>query len=319
MSKLYLTILVCCTVGSIALAQQLPRYSPLANNAFIWNPAMTAPELEWEAGATHRQEWLGFEHAPVTTSAYGQYAMPKNPVSIGGFLMLDQVAPIQQNTLGMSYVYKLGRTRRQRRGRFRKRTTGQLSLGIMATLNHVLYNPTELNVNDGDDPLAITVERSAFQPNFGAGLYYRTRPSGPTEKSYGYLGVGANQFLASDLRFVDLEQTANLRRAFHGNATLGYRAAGKQFVFEPMLWLSFTEASITDLQVSIQAELPDVCWAGLVYGLNQSLSFQLGYLADRTDAGQLRIGAQGTFNLGGLGSERGPGFEVYVAYRGGRS
>lgn len=278
---------------------------------------MTAPESEWEVGATHRQEWLGFEHAPVTTSAYGQYAFPKQPIGIGGFLLLDQIAPIQQNVLGMSYVYKLGRTPRQRRGRFRQRTTGQLSLGIMATLNHLLVNPTELNVNHADDPLAITIERSAYQPNFGAGIYYRTRPGGPTDKSYGYLGVGANQLLASDLRFVELDQTANLRRAFHGNATLGYRAAGKVFAFEPMLWVSFTEARIVDLQFSIQAERIDAFWAGLVYGQNQTLAFQLGYLPDRTDAGQLRIGAQGTFNLGGLGSERGPGVEVYVAFRGG--
>ena len=118
-------------------AQQLPARSPFASNNFIWNPAMTAVEDYWEVGITHQQEWVGFEDAPETTTIYGQYPVLKENFSLGGFLVLDEIKPIRNNTLALSYAYKLkfGPRKRRRSG---PRTQAQLSLGLMLAMQQFL-------------------------------------------------------------------------------------------------------------------------------------------------------------------------------------
>lgn len=301
-----------CT--SIARGQQLPQRSPFGNTNFIWNPAMTAFEDYWEAGVTHRQEWVGFEDAPQTTSIYGQYPFLKENTSIGGYFMLDQIKPIKNNVLALTYAYKIGGTKRRRKG---ARKNGQLSLGLMGSVSHIFVDGANIVARDPNDPLQPVGEVDEFIPNVGAGLFYASRPTGPREQSFFYAGLGANQILPSDLTLRETLPAGNLPRAFHGNAQLGYRAAGEKMVVEPSLWLNFAGANIVDGQVGIHLERPEAFWAGLNYSLSQTLYIQLGYLLPSgfQEGDTLRIGALASFNLGGFGAARGLGYEFYLAYR----
>lgn len=299
----------------LVTAQQLPVRSPFGSTNFAWNPAMTAPERYWEAGVAHRQEWLGFEQAPRTSLVYGQYAVPREPISIGGFFMLDKIYPLRTNLIGMTYAYKIGQPRRRSRRRG-VRQHGQLSLGVMAMMQHIIIDPLDQAVNDPDDPLLPSGERDKFRPNVGAGLYYMSRPTGPDDASYFFAGAGVNQLLNSRITFLELSPTANLQRAFHGNATLGYHYGGEQLHWEPSLWLSVAGSNIIDLQFSLLVEKPAAFWAGVTYNQGQTVGVQLGHsIGGGDDTGLLRIGALGSYNIGSFGKARGVGFEFYVAYR----
>lgn len=296
-------------------AQQLPQRSPLGEQSFIWNPAMTATGSGWQAGVSHRQEWLGFEGAPQTTAVMGQYAVPKQRASVGGFFLLDKVQPVNTNVIGLTYAYKLGeQPRRRGRGSSSERQAGQLSLGLMATLNHIIVDAIDLVVNNPNDPFLPSGERDEFQPNLGAGLYYLSRPMGPGNRSWFFAGAAANQLFNSRLLLRDEAPAPNLQRAFHGNATLGYHYGGEQLHWEPNVWISVAGKQVVDWQIGIRAETEDAFWGGLTYSESQTLGIQLGYRLP-AGTGQLQLGTLGTYNVGSFGPARGLGFEVYAGYR----
>ncbi len=309
----FLFSLLVFAMSSLA-AQQLPQRSPFGNTNFMWNPAMTAFEDYWEVGASHRQEWVGFEDAPQTTAIYGQYPFLKQKTSLGAFFLLDQITPIKNNILALTYAYKIGGPKRRRSG---ARKHQQLSLGLMASMSHIFVDGADIVVRDEDDPLRPIGEVNEFIPNVGAGLFYASTPTGPEDGSFFYAGLAANQLLQSDLSLRETQPAGNLKRAFHGNVTIGYRAAGAALVIEPSLWVNFAGANVVDGQVGFLIERPEAFWAGAHFSLSQTLAIQLGYLLKGgfTEGDTLRMGAMASFNLGGFGPARGMGYEFYLAYR----
>lgn len=310
------TLLVLLLLGSPLAAQQLPARSPFVPNNFLWNPAMTAIEDFWEIGVTHQQEWVGFEDAPQTTTIYGQYPFQKQNFSLGGFLALDEIKPVRNNTLALTYAYKLnlGPRRRRRSG---PRKNAQLSLGLMLAMQQVFIDGADYIVRDVGDPLQPVGELNEFVPNVGLGVFFASRPAGRQDGSFFFAGAGTNQILPQDITFRETLPSGNLERAFHGNATLGYRSVGKSLVIEPSLWLNYAGENISNSQFNLHIENPKAFWGGLSYSLNQTLAVQLGYLLPGgfTDDDSIRIGVLGSFNMGGFGPSRGLGYGFYLAYR----
>lgn len=318
MKKCYTLLLFSTLTISALMAQQLPQRSPFTSTNFIWNPALTAPDASWEIGASHRQEWVGFNEAPQTTTIYGQYAVPDQPVSLGGFFMLDQIKPLRTNMAGITYVYKVGQKRRRRR---RARTEAQVSLGVMATMTHILFDPIDLRSADLADPLLPSGEQNLFRPNFGVGIQYYAKPTGPTKTNFLFGGAAINQLLNNSVLFRQGgNPVSDLRRALHANANLGYHYAGNKVVIEPQVWLSLAGRNILDVQLGVTIEQPNALWGGLLANQDGTLSIQAGYhLPMSTDrAGRssyLRVGVLGSLSVGDFGPARGLGYEFYVAYR----
>ncbi len=305
------------TCLTLVQAQQLPARSPFVPNNFLWNPAMTAVEHFWELGVTHQQEWVGFEDAPQTTTIYGQYPFQKQNFSMGGFLSLDEIAPVRNNTLGITYAYKLGFGPRRGRRRGGPRREAQLSLGLMVAMQQVFIDGGDYLVRDVGDPLQPVGELNEFAPNVGLGVFFASRPTGPQDQSFFYAGAGTNQILPQDITFRETLPTGNLQRAFHGNATIGYRSYGNALIIEPSLWLNVAGENIANSQFNLHIENPKAFWGGLSYSLNQTLAVQLGYLLPGgfTEDDTIRMGLLGSFNMGGFGASRGLGYGFYLAYR----
>lgn len=301
----------------IVQAQQLPARSPFVPNNFLWNPAMTAVEHFWELGVTHQQEWVGFEDAPQTTTIYGQYPFQKQNFSMGGFLALDEIKPVRNNTLAITYAYKLGFGPRRSKRRSGPRREAQLSLGLMVAMQQVFIDGTDYLVRDVGDPLQPVGELNEFSPNVGLGVFFASRPTGPQDQSFFFLGAGTNQILPQDITFRETLPAGNLQRAFHGNATIGYRSHGNALIIEPSLWLNVAGENIANSQFNLHIENPKAFWGGLSYSLNQTLAIQLGYLLPGGFTGDdtIRMGLLGSFNMGSFGASRGLGYGFYLAYR----
>ncbi len=291
-----------------AKAQQLPDRSPFTDVSFLWNPAMTGLSDYWELAANYRQQWVGFDNAPLSASLALQYPFQKSNASIGGFFIHDETLPLQGNTLGFNYAYKL---------RLQGRKSGQLSFGLMATIQQYTVDGLDLIVTDDDDVNIPRGEFTTMTPNVGAGVYYTSYAGGDFEKSFFFAGLGANQLLPTDLRFKESGSTTNFKRAVHGNATLGYRFIKETIFFEPSVWVNYSSANIADANLSLKMEKQEAFWAALTYNTNQTLFVQLGYIVVKgmpKDAA-LRIGALGSYNIGTFGDARGVGYEFYAAWR----
>lgn len=314
--RIFTLVIACMVVGAQAIAQQLPARSPFVPNNFVWNPAMTAIEDYWEVGVTHQQEFVGFEAAPQTTTIYGQYPFQKENFSLGGFMVLDEIEPIRNNTLALTYAYKmnLGPRRRRRSG---PRKNAQLSLGLMLAMQQVFIDGGQFITRDPNDPLQPVGEIDEFVPNVGLGVFFASRPAGPNDGSFFYAGAGTNQILPQDVTFRESLPSGNLERAFHANATVGYRSVGNTLIIEPSFWLNTAGKNIASSQFNLNLEYSKAFWGGLSYSLNQTLALQVGYVLDGgfTDDDTIRLGLMGSFNMGGFGAARGVGYGFYVAYR----
>jgi len=312
-----LVVLLLSCICSDLTAQQLPARSPFAANNFLWNPAMTAVDDYWEAGVTHQQEWVGFDASPQTTNIFGAYPFQKENFSLGGYLQLDEIAPLTNNTLAITYAYHLEFASRRARRRKGPRKEAQLSLGIMLGMQQTFLDGSEFIVRHEDDPLEPIGELNEFTPNVGFGVFFASRPTGAQDKSYFYAGAAANQLLPQDITLSDTPPTGNLERAFHGNATIGYRSWGSSLIIEPSLWFNLAGENISNSQFNLTIEKLQAFWGGISYSFNQTMGIQVGYSLPGgfTKDDVIRIGMLGSFNMGSFGAQRGLGYGFYLAYR----
>ncbi len=306
--KIRLLVFAALCFPLFAMAQQLPDRSAFSETDFIWNPAMTAVYDYWELGASYRQQWVGFEDAPLTATLNMQYPFLKQNASLGGFFMHDNLSPIQSNTFAMTYAYKI---------RFKRRSADQLSIGIMGMLNHMFLDGLEVVVNDQDDEYLPGAEGNKFSPNIGFGAFYTSYAKDDFEKSFFFAGLAVNQLLPSNLIFDETGSPANLKRAIHGNATIGYRSIEGDLYIEPSVWVNYSAVNILNATFNLKVEKHEAFWAALNLSTNKTLAIQLGTILNKglVKNGTLRIGTMGSYNIGSFGKARGLGYEFYLAYR----
>lgn len=290
-----------------AIGQQLSSGTPFQNYRFIWNPAMTAAWEHWETGMSFRQDWVGFEGSPQTATIHGQYPFTREKMSLGGYFMYDDVGPIRFSTLAATYSYKF--SPRFQRG-------DQLSIGIMAMVNQFIIDGLDVKVKDEDDAFLLVNESSQIKPNAGIGIFYTTYARDTYRKTYYYGGIAANQLLPSDVTFENVGSEGNLKRVIHANAVIGARFVNDEFFVEPSLWINYSAPNIINGLLSVRIEQYRAFWAAVSFTGDQTAGIQVGYILPDLwlRDGDLRIGAQGSYNVGDFGKARGMGFEIYVGY-----
>lgn len=301
------TILILICLPFLAYSQQLADRSNFNEIGFVWNPAMTAAFDYWELAAVHRETWTGFGEAPRTTTIATQYPFVKNNMSVGGYFQYDDIAPLTTSTLGFSYAYKL---------RFGPGKSNQLALGVSAGIAQYNLQSNDYIVNHEDDEYIPTAVGLAFQPNFGAGVFYSFNPRGDKDRLY-YIGAGVNQILNSKLDFEEDNSLANFQRALHGNALMGARLIRDEFVLEPSLWVNYSQGGIADATIGLKLEGSESFIAGLAYSTNNTLSLQVGGIIINPfqTYGDLRFGLLAGYNVGTFGQFRDLGYEFYLGYR----
>jgi type IX secretion system PorP/SprF family membrane protein len=308
MKKMYHIILISffLLITSTCLSQQLQFRSSFGNTDFQFNPAMTATGEYMEWGATYRQQWLGFEEAPITGVAYIQYPLVDNNMSIGGSIGYDKAGLLQKNELNINYSYKL-----------ELGYSSQLSFGILANLSQQRFDGSAIISNDLDDILFQRENASTYSPNFGFGVFYvsNTRMYDLSESAF-YIGIGLNQLLPQSITIGDLNQS-NYKKVPHANAIIGGRIINNIGFIEPSLWLNYSVENILYGVANVNFEMEDIFWTGLNIGTDFTVGFQSGIVLknDLMKDGQLRIGVSGNYNLGSYGSQQGLGFEFLIAYR----
>lgn len=287
-------------------AQQMQEASIIDATNFIQNPAMTAPLEYWEAAALHRQQWVGFEDAPRTTSASYQHPFVDQNMSMGVFIQHDQVHPLQANSISFTYAYKLKFARQH-----------QLSIGAVGSLTEYHINNGDIVTSDTNDSIIPGDGTSQMIPNAGLGIYYRSYTGGDFDETYYYAGIASNQLLSSDLMFQGEQEPANFRRALHGNAVFGMRIISGDLALEPSVWINYSNPKILDSNVRFKLEYFEKFWTGLGFSTSGNTTFQAGVILKNgfLKDGQLRIGTIVDYNFGTLGAYQGMGYGAYIAYR----
>lgn len=149
-------------VSGAAKAQQHPMYSQYMFNMLNINPAYAGSRGVGTATALYRNQWVGIDGAPRTTSV--GFDMPIKEKKIGlGFQLYDDQLGIERTTgFNASYAFRIQLTE-----------SGTLSLGLQAGLLNYQANFSRVRTFQPNDP-AFNQNLSGFLPAAAAGVYYNS-------------------------------------------------------------------------------------------------------------------------------------------------
>ncbi|MDO8367599.1 MAG: type IX secretion system membrane protein PorP/SprF [Saprospiraceae bacterium] len=221
MRKFRLLLFLWGIIWSVAvLAQQVPMLTNYHFNSLVFNPAYAGSNEHLTLNLSHRQQWLGFDGAPVTQTVTAHSPLRNERVGVGLSLSNDKIGPGGSTDMGASYAYRMqvGASKKLK-----------LSLGLQASVANWRGKFSEITVEHSDDP-SFSQNQSRWLPNFGAGAYL-----------YGekfYLGLGCPHILEHDLRKTknDTEGIfAKNYRSLYLTTGAAFPLQGDQLVFRPSL------------------------------------------------------------------------------------
>ena len=312
MDRKYIVVLVVGLAMHTALpglfAQQMANRPAFNEMGYLWNPAMTAMSQALELSMSYRRQWAGFDGAPSTAALGFQLPFADQNMSLGGFFNHDEIQPIIFNQIGMTYAYGFRPGLRQ---------NDRLSIGLAGLANQQLFDGLDLVVNDPDDQLIPGGEGNQFMLNAAAGFLYQSNTSDFYGKSFFYFGGAVTNLLPGGFDYAAMGSTARYRSRMHANAVIGARIVRDVFVIEPSVWIDYVPENIFQTNLGVRMEMIDTFWAGINYASASLMSFQVGAYLKNVLAkdGYLKVGTQGSFNMGDIAATRGGSYDFYLGYQ----
>ncbi|TWO32740.1 type IX secretion system membrane protein PorP/SprF [Seonamhaeicola sediminis] len=247
-------------------SQQTPQFSQYLQNPFVINPAMTGVENYIDINASHRNQWLGFDGAPrtstfsINSSLYRSRAsyLPNEGTThhgLGVFLYTDTNGPLSQNGLYGSYAYHL-----------KVSEEWFLSFGTFAGVSQFRFDDRKVVLLDNPiDPLVQNVSELNFDLSFGLYAYSK----------YLFLGIAANKILNKEIRFSDASTEESLLPSY--NLLLGSRISiNDALTVVPFSLLKTVKNSPIQWDAGIKTVYNDKFWGGLAYRNEEAIIGFLG-------------------------------------------
>jgi type IX secretion system PorP/SprF family membrane protein len=251
-------------MSQMATAQQDPQYTQYMYNMNVVNPAYAGNKEALSLTALYRNQWAGFDDAPVTITFSG-HAPVGNNVGLGLSVIKDELGPISETNAyaDFSYTLQVG-------------NKAKLALGIKAGATFHDVGLAGLDTQDEGDPF-FSQDINNTYPNIGAGAFLYTDNF--------YLGLSVPNMLNS----VHLDENALKfgSETNHYFATAGYVfQVNDNFKLKPSLMVKSAFNAPTSFDGNLNALFYDKFELGASYRLDDSFSGLVGFQATPT----LRIG-----------------------------
>jgi len=256
-----------CVASS--MAQQEPMYTQFFSNQMILNPAYTGSRDVISATAFYRNQWTGFEGAPVTQTVNLHAPVFKGSSGAGLTLQHDKIGITETSILGGSYAYRidLGKAR--------------LAFGLNGELRLQQMNWAKANPLEANDPNISYANRSLFLPNLGTGIYL--------DGERFFLGASIPRLLESELKYATGSQSAahlaQLRRHFYLSGGLALKVSDN-IVFRPQVLVKYVVNAPLQVDLNLGLVLKDKVWVGGTLRTHDSMDFFLQYNINK----KLRMG-----------------------------
>jgi len=255
-----------------AAAQQQLRRSQYVTNTDLANPAVAGTEPGMVLSSTFRHQWAGFEGAPSTMLLSGHQALP-NGLGAGVILYKDDMGgAIHQTGIELTGAYSILLNNQD-----------AVSFGLSMKGNQFVFDGTDLEVYQPNDPSLPGTMESTFGIDFNAGMMVYG-------KDY-YFGMSVFNLLQEKLNVAGVDDDQNrLVRHYHFMGSYLYNVSRLVAVQSSAL-LRMTDATSAQLDLNARAIVNGTVWAGMGFrpqdafvlstGVNYG-AFTLGYNYDIT-------------------------------------
>ena len=300
--------------------QQRAQYSQYMLNGYLLNPALGGTEDFFDVKTGYRNQWTGFEGAPVTFYVSGHLALGKpdrtstapefgqrhwnSPVfdnqpavpghhGVGALLLSDRTGPTSRTSLNVSYAWHQPLTNRLK-----------VSVGVAGGFTQHTLDFDQLRLNNPQDVLAQQGKVNTITPDLHVGIMLYSRRW--------YAGVSTQQLLFRKLDYGSALPSGT-RYAFLGELYTHYFLTGglrlplnQDWTFVPSFLAKLVQPAPISYDINARFLYQDRFWAGLSYrhrdavvglvGFYLSPLLNLGYSYDFT-LSDLRTASRSTHEV----------------------
>lgn len=264
--KSLLTIIFIVSLCTFANAQQQGVYSNFLMNDYYYNPAIAGSKDVHVANLSYRNQWVGFEDAPVNMNAnfYGS-VRNKGKAGYGASIVSEKSGLVNNTGIYLNYAqhFKLSK---------------KLKLGFGIQPGYIQYRVKLYDAvlaDQGDEVLTGSVySANAIDVNAGFHLY---------SKKFFLMG-SMQHLLTRQIQFTSY----NSNLAFHYNAIVGYTFdfPKKKFELQPSLMIKYTSPVPMQWTGMLKGTFNNKIWAGLIFRSDDALGLSLGIkLKERLNIG----------------------------------
>jgi type IX secretion system PorP/SprF family membrane protein len=280
-----------CTILSVE-AQLAPLYNQYHMNGLAINPAFAGSDEALSITLLHRNQWVGFEGAPMTSTLAVHSPLNRESIAVGFLLMHDQIG-ISKNTLFTgSYAYRIISHR------------GIFSLGLGAGLRLQNEAIQELRKIDFDDEYFPSTARTYLLPDFNIGIYYKTDNYYAGFSMVSILGSRFNSGTGKYKIALNLKETNYMiQGGFFATLRDGIR-------FNPETLIKYNLINAFQVDLNLNVILKERFWIGTGYRSRNGMIWLVQFMANP----QIRIAYSYGMDFSALGRYNKGSHEIMVKY-----
>jgi type IX secretion system PorP/SprF family membrane protein len=288
MKQIILIALISIIVVPNVSGQQDAQFTQYMDNALYVNPGYAGSRGMLNATAIHREQWLGIEGAPRSTSFSVHSPLSYESLGLGLTFVNDKVGPIQQSMVYADFSYSL---------RF-KNPKNKLSFGLKAGINVINSRTNELQTDQSNDPSFLQAAQTLVNPNFGFGIYYHSPKW--------FVGVSTPKILEGKYPGTDRK----LERRHYFLIGGGVFDINKTWKLRPTTQLKVTEGAPMSLDLSVAGIYNEKLWLGLMHRFGDSFGAFVQYQATP----QFKVGFAYDQTITELVSYNSGSYEILLSY-----
>ncbi|MDX5321882.1 MAG: type IX secretion system membrane protein PorP/SprF [Bacteroidota bacterium] len=251
--------LIVFSIGLLSLlplkAQQDPMFSQYLYNMLALNPAYAGSRDQVSSVLFYRNQWTGFEGAPVTYNASVHSPFRRSNGAWGINASSDKIGIQKENFINLNYAYRIIGPK------------GRLALGLSGGMYQYGYDYNELQLKGQGDPLFQGSESYQLY-NFGFGAYYQT----------GKLALGLSVPHLVTSKVSDKEAFKAVNPVNHVFVTGSYLFfINDDYVFKPSMMLRYVNNAPVHADLNATLIYKQSFYFGLSYRTMNELSVMAQY------------------------------------------
>ena len=272
-----------------AKAQQDPHFTQYFDNTLFVNPAYAGSKGVMNITGIHREQWVGFDGRPRSTTFSIHSPLNYESVGVGFTMVNDEAGPVKQTMLYGDFSYTL---------RF-KDSDHKLAFGLKAGANIINVGTSTLLTTDPNDPKLLTNVTNRVNPNFGLGVYYHS--------SKLFAGFSIPKFVQ---RSYDGLSSTSLEKRHYYFIFGGVIPVNAQWKIRPSAQIKMTAGAPISMDISSAGIYQDKLWFGLMYRVASAF----GVFAQYQITPQFKLGVASDFGTQQIRNYNYGTFEMLASY-----
>lgn len=271
---------------SWAYSQQEPQFTQYFDNTLFQNPAYAGSNKMLSANTMHREQWVGFNGRPTTTSMTLHSPLSYKSVGLGLSAVRDVIGPTTLHMVYADFSYSLRLSQKQ-----------SLAFGFKGGFNMINTQTSGL-ITTAYDPNLVQNTLNRFNPNFGFGIYYHSDRF--------YLGVSSPKLLE---RSIDGSKENLEKRHFYFH-TGAIFSVGNLWKIRPTAQIKSALGAPISIDISNAFIYQNKFFLGGSYRYKAALGVFLQYQITQ----QIRVGFASDFATTALRNYNKGTFEAMISY-----